>query len=154
MKLAANGKGLLLWQFKQSDIVEFRTPRLSSFILRSMASPQLSNYLRAHRKRLGLSQKEVAYLLGAESGAKVCRYERFARDPGLETALAYEALFQKPVSELLAGLYQKIEKQVAARAKALAGKPGPEKSNRQSARKQATLANLAGHLAKKSFNKK
>ena len=65
-----------------------------------MASSQLPNYLRTHRKRLGLSQDEVAYLLGAESGAKASRYERFSREPGFRTALACEAVFQRPIREL------------------------------------------------------
>lgn len=81
-----------------------------------MASTRLSNYLRMHRKRLGLSQADVAHLLGAETGAKVCRYEKFARVPGLETALACEVIFKKPVRELFAGLYQKVELKVAHRA--------------------------------------
>lgn len=84
-----------------------------------MASPQLKNYLRSNRKRLGLSQKDVAFLLGARGGAKVCRYERFSREPSLETALAFEVIFQKPASELFAGLYKEVEQRVSARAKVL-----------------------------------
>lgn len=93
-------------------------------------SPQLPNYLRAQRKRLSLSQEEVAFLLGAESGAKVCRYERFAREPSLRTALACEAIFQRPVRELFAGLYQTTEQEVALRTKALARKTRTKKSKR------------------------
>src|SRR5439155_21798184 len=96
-----------------------------------MPSPELPNYLRANRKRLALSQDEVAFLLGAQSGAKVCRYERFVREPSLETALAYEAIFKRSVSELFGGLYQKVEREVAERAKILAkrndhGRPGAQ----------------------------
>lgn len=68
---------------------------------------------------MGLSQEEVAYLLGAESGAKVCRYEQLVRDPSFQTALAFEAVFLKPVSELFPKLYQKIAKDVAEHAKVL-----------------------------------
>jgi len=66
---------------------------------------KLNNYLRTYRKRASLSQDEVAYLLGCRSGAKVSRYERFARQPTLQTALAYEAIFGVPVRELFAGIY-------------------------------------------------
>lgn len=76
--------------------------------------------MRANRKRLGLSQDEVAFLLGTQSGAKVCRYERFVREPSLETAFAYEAIFRRSVRELFGGVYQEIERKVAARASALA----------------------------------
>jgi transcriptional regulator with XRE-family HTH domain len=86
-----------------------------------MISSQLPNYLRSNRKRLSLSQEEVAFLLGTQSGAKVCRYERFGREPSLETALAFEVIFQRSASELFGGLYQKVEQEVTARAKALAG---------------------------------
>lgn len=84
-----------------------------------MASQRLSNYLRTFRKRSALSQKEVAYLLGAESGAKVCRYERFTREPGLETALAYEAIFGEPVSSLFPGPFETIKAKVVERAEHL-----------------------------------
>src|SRR6266481_3764326 len=84
-----------------------------------MPSSQILNYLRANRKRTALSQDEVAYLLGTQSGATVCRNERFVHEPNLETALAYEAIFQTPVSELFAGLYRAIEAKVAMRAKVL-----------------------------------
>lgn len=50
----------------------------------------------------------------------MCRNERFVREPSLETALAYEVIFQQPIRELFRGLFRKIEKDVAARAGALA----------------------------------
>src|SRR5437773_12280649 len=101
-----------------------------------MSSPQLPNYLRANRKRLALSQDEVAFLLGTQSGAKVCRYERFVREPSLETALAYEVIFKRSVSELFGGLYQKAEGEVAERAKALADRADRGKSRQQIARRR------------------
>ena len=108
-----------------------------------MTSPQLPNYLRANRKRLALSQDEVAFLLGTQNGAKVCRYERFVREPSLATALAYEAIFKRSVSELFPGLYQKVEQKVAARAKTLVERTRRDKSNQRAARKHETLADLA-----------
>lgn len=100
-----------------------------------MSSTQLPNYLLSNRKRLALSQGEVAFLLGTKSGAKVSRYERFAREPNLETALAFEVIFQRPASELFGGLYQKVEQEVAARATILA-----ERTDRQ---KRQVLTNIA-----------
>src|SRR5262245_24848464 len=84
-----------------------------------MISRQSPNYLRSNRKRLSLSQDEVAFLLGARTGAKISRYEHFVRVPSLETALACEVVFQRSVSELFGGLYQQAEKNVARRAKTL-----------------------------------
>ena len=107
-----------------------------------MTSTSLPNYLRANRKRLALSQDEVAFLLGTKSGAKVCRYERFIREPNLKTALAYEAIFQRSVSELFSGLYRKAEQDVAERAKTLTENPQPAKATAQTARKREALAAL------------
>ena len=116
-----------------------------------MSSPQLPNYLRANRKRLGLSQDEVAFLLGTQSGAKVCRYERFVREPSLATALAFEAIFKRPASELFGGLYQEIEKQVAERAKALSYRTSYQKPTRQNAHKLQAFRNIATPRSKKTL---
>lgn len=116
---------------------------MSSFISKHMASLQLPNYLRSNRKRLGLSQREVAYLLGSESGAKACRYERFTCEPGLETALACEVIFQRPARELFGGLYQEVQRKVAARAKALVERTDHPKTGRRIAYKHQILTNIA-----------
>ena len=82
----------------------------------------LSNYLRTNRKRLALSQEEVAFLLGVngmDKGIKVSRDENRAREPSLATALAYEVIYGKPVRELFAGVYEHVERKVAERAKLL-----------------------------------
>ena len=108
-----------------------------------MASTQLSNYLLSNRKRLSLSQEEMAFLLGQCGGDKVSRYERFARKPSLETAFAFEVIFQRPASELFAGLYQEVEQEVAERAKALASKIDRGKSTKESACKRQVFTSIA-----------
>ena len=84
-----------------------------------MTSHKLANYLRAYRKRSGLSQSEVAYLLGCRNGAQVSRYERRRHMPPLRTALAFQAALGTPLSELYAGTYESVAKEVAARAQSL-----------------------------------
>lgn len=86
-----------------------------------MAQP-LHNYLRTYRKRFGLSQKEVAFLLNCQEGSKVSRYERFTREPNLQTVLAYEMIFAVPARELFPRVYRKVEKQTVRRAQLLARK--------------------------------
>lgn len=81
-----------------------------------MAQQRLNNYLRAYRKRAGLSQDDVAFLLGYKSGAQVSRYERGARKPTLENALTFEAILSVPVRELFAGRYEKVARAVSRRA--------------------------------------
>jgi hypothetical protein len=107
-----------------------------------MASPQLSNYLRAHRKRIALSQDEVAFLMGDGNGAKVCQHECFVREPSLRAILAYEAIYQKPGRDLFVGLYVKIEQEVTSRAATLLSQIEGCKSNQRIQRKRRALANL------------
>lgn len=114
-----------------------------------MSSSQLPNYVRLHRKSLGLSQDDVAFLLGGQSGSKVCRYEQFIRSPGLETVFAFEAVFGKPASEIFRGLYHAIEKEVAIRARTLALKPVGRKPARQRAKRFQSLAAIANRRFKK-----
>jgi DNA-binding XRE family transcriptional regulator len=84
-----------------------------------MAVHKLENYLRTYRKRAGISQNEMGYLLGGHDGTKPSRYEHFKRAPSLETALACEALFQTPVRELFAGMYERAERRTVGRARLL-----------------------------------
>ena len=84
-----------------------------------MTSHKLENYLRAYRKRSGLSQSEVAYLLGCKNGAQVSRYERRRHMPPLRTALAFQTALGTPLSELYAGTYESVAKQVSSRAQSL-----------------------------------
>lgn len=94
-----------------------------------MPGKTLSNYLRTFRMRAGLSQDEVAALLGVAGGSEVSRHETFRRLPTLTTALRYEAIFGVPVRELFAGEYQKVETDLQARAQELADRiviPGPQ----------------------------
>ena len=58
------------------------------------------------------------------------RYEKFDHLPNLETALAYEAIFKTPISELFGGLYQKVEAEVAERTKLLSEKKGRKSDGR------------------------
>ena len=80
-----------------------------------MAAPKLDNYLRMYRKRSGLTQREVAFLLGCQNGAQVSRYEKRRRVPPLRTALACEVAFGIPVAVLFAGIREAVAKNVEGR---------------------------------------
>jgi DNA-binding XRE family transcriptional regulator len=69
-----------------------------------MKSQPLGNYLRVHRRKIGLSQRELGLLLGYRNAWQVSRHERSKSAPPLLTALAYEAVFQVPVSAIFAGM--------------------------------------------------
>ncbi len=76
---------------------------------------RLANYVRARRRSAGLSQRELARIIGYEGGGLVSGHELFSSIPHLLTALAYEATFQEPVSELFAGLREAVESAVEKR---------------------------------------
>lgn len=109
-----------------------------------MTSHRLTNYLLANRKRLELSQVDVAFLLNAATGEKVSRHESFIRMPNLENALAYEVIYKRSASELFSGLYEKIERDVVARAKVLLRKMGGRKSNRRNVHIRQVISDIAG----------
>lgn len=106
-------------------------------------SPKLHNYLRSHRKRFGLSQKDLAFLLGVKNRDKVSRYELYKRLPNLQTALALQALFGTPVAELFAGIYEQVEKETSKRARILSGKMEGAKENKSDSRKAELLRAIA-----------
>jgi transcriptional regulator with XRE-family HTH domain len=84
--------------------------------------PRLSNYLRSYRRRSGLSQSEVAFLLGSHDGAQVSRYEKSRRMPPLRTALAYPAIFGASLGELFSGIQLGVDKEIKARVNRLHAK--------------------------------
>lgn len=100
---------------------------------------KLKNYLKTYRKRSGLSQDEVAFLLGCQSGTKVSRYERSARKPSLETILSYVVVFGTPGRELFAGTFEKVGDKVSKRAQLLARKVNRATPNRMATRKLEIL---------------
>lgn len=108
-----------------------------------MARSKLQQYLKTYRRRYGLSQRDLAYLLGCESPAKAARYENGDRVPTLKTVLAYEYIFKVPVTELFAGIYQEVEKEIPKRAAQLHSKLEEAPSNRKTKRKMDFLRVVA-----------
>ena len=87
----------------------------------------LPTYLRTYRRRAGLSQTDLASLLGCSNGADICRYERGHRCPNIKRALACEIILHVPLRELFPGIYEEVEPSLIERAhglhKALQRKP-------------------------------
>jgi transcriptional regulator with XRE-family HTH domain len=78
-------------------------------------SDHLKTYLRTFRRRAGLSQADVAMLLGESSRHRVSDYERALAEPSLEAAIACEIVFGEPIAELFAGVYDEVELSVILR---------------------------------------
>jgi DNA-binding XRE family transcriptional regulator len=104
-----------------------------------MASPSINNFLRTYRKRSGLTQGEVAFLLGCKDAGQVSRYERRYRLPTLRTAFACASILRVPVEKLFPGIQQEVDREASSRleklrldlaAKALRGRNGKPSANK------------------------
>jgi DNA-binding XRE family transcriptional regulator len=80
-----------------------------------MSTRRPINYLRSHRLRWGLSQKELAHLLGWERPDVISRIEKKTRHPTLPLAMACFILFGTPAAELFPDMSASIETIVMAR---------------------------------------
>lgn len=106
-----------------------------------MAQP-LKNYLRSARKRAGLTQEDLAYLLGGRGAKLVSRYERFEREPRLAAALAFEAALGEPARELFAGTFESTRERVCHRARVMELQMKRNRRSARVARKEATIRRI------------
>lgn len=113
-----------------------------------MVNHTLPNYLRSRRKSIGLSQEEIAFLLGFDS-SHISRYERFTRSPGFKIAVAFEVIFKMPVRDLFSGDYRTIERAIRVRARHLAKRLMKQKADHLTERKLAHLRKIIGETEKR-----
>ncbi len=108
-----------------------------------MPNPKLNNYLRVCRKRAGLTQREVAFLLGLKARGAISELEKRHRVPLLRTAVTLEAIFGVPVSDLFPGMRLAVDADVEHRieefAKLLKAKADKKSDAYKTARKLAWL---------------
>lgn len=111
-----------------------------------MSKPRLENYLKPYRKRAGLTQQEVASLLGWKSETQVGRIEKRQRCPTLRNAVGLVAALNVPITDLFAGMYERIAKQVRKRRarlfRQLMKRTVPPKEAKLHARKLEWLAKV------------
>ena len=74
-----------------------------------------TNHLLLYRKRMELSQKQVASILGLKNTAILSHYERGTSRPSLTRALGLEIVYRVPVAFLFPELYEEIREQVRAK---------------------------------------
>jgi transcriptional regulator with XRE-family HTH domain len=80
-----------------------------------MKTRKAVNYLRSYRLRWGLSQGELAHLLGWKRADVVSRIEKKQRPPTLRLVIACFILFGTPAAELFPDIAASIEIDVMAR---------------------------------------
>lgn len=89
----------------------------------------LKTYLRTFRRRWGLTQKELAFLIGAESSTTISRIEQLKRVPSLAASFACLVVFNATEYEMFPGLLAEVREGVLARAgelyDELQGDPSP-----------------------------
>ena len=77
--------------------------RLLRIVTHAMANP-LPTHLRAHRKRLGLTQGQLADLLGLSNHGSISRFESYLRRPDIETVLRLQLIYGLPAQALWPGV--------------------------------------------------
>jgi DNA-binding XRE family transcriptional regulator len=80
-----------------------------------MTQKRIITHLRIHRKNSGLTQLELARLVGHKNGGRVSRHELGISLPSLVVALSYEAIFGIPISELFPAVHETLAKQTTSR---------------------------------------
>ena len=69
-------------------------------------------YLRTHRRVWGLTQPELASLMGFKTAAHLSRIENGKRTPTVESALACQVLFGIPPAAMFPHAYEAVEERV------------------------------------------
>lgn len=113
-------------------------------------SNKLPNYLRTFRKRSGLSQAEVAFLLGCIYGTKLSRYERNQRLPNLKTVLTLELIYQSESKHLFKGIYHDLAYQLKERIAILEKQLRKKPTSPALTHKLSSLKSLQSHLKDRS----
>lgn len=80
-----------------------------------MTQKRILCHLRIHRKNNGLTQLELAKLIGHRKSGHVSRHERGISLPSLPVALSYAAVFGVSVVKLFPAIHETAMKHTAAR---------------------------------------
>jgi DNA-binding XRE family transcriptional regulator len=110
--------------------------------------PRIKTYVRPLRRRWALTQRELAFLVGAKSGAVVSRIEGLKRPPSLPVTLACALVFGTAPLELFPDLHSQIHNDVLRRVNELydelQGNPSKETRIKLDFL-ETVLARLEGH---------
>lgn len=86
-----------------------------------MKNGRIRNNLRRFRREKGLSQKEVAEIMGLESSSVVSRWEKGTRLPDTMNALKLAALYRSAVDVIYQDLRFKLTDEILDREEAVIG---------------------------------
>jgi transcriptional regulator with XRE-family HTH domain len=91
-----------------------------------MCNEITQNSLWTYRKKKGLSQKRVAFLLAHKTPSQLSHYEQGAKLPNLANGLKLEIIYRVPVAYLYHQLYNKLREEIFTRETALKKMLGKE----------------------------
>lgn len=74
-----------------------------------------ASYIQSHRKRAGLSRRELADILGFLSENQVGRHERGVFLPTFQVAVSYEVVFQVSMADLFPAVYESVRQEIEER---------------------------------------
>jgi transcriptional regulator with XRE-family HTH domain len=99
--------------------------------------------LRAYRKSSGLSQRELAALLGLRSQGLIAEYETGKKHPGIKALIACALIFDRPIRMIFPRLHSSVALEIRARAQRLQASTSSRRRPRASAKlsKLITRAN-------------
>jgi DNA-binding XRE family transcriptional regulator len=111
---------------------------------KEMPGTELTSYLRSHRMRAGLTQQELAEIVGFIANHQVSKHERSRSVPTLLMSLSYSAIFRVSIEQLFPGMAETIQFNVEDRLgrmeKSLKGRSPKGRSTRTIARKLQWLS--------------
>jgi transcriptional regulator with XRE-family HTH domain len=81
---------------------------------------QYTNTLDIYRRRMRLSTRQVALLLGDKDVSRLSKYERGQRLPNLRNAFRLSAILRVPVEFLFPSLYDLLREQIRAEEERIA----------------------------------
>jgi DNA-binding XRE family transcriptional regulator len=84
-----------------------------------MKNLKSANRLRTHRRKSGLSQRQIGQLLGYQKDGQVSRHEGSKATPLLVSAFGYQVIFRVPIHVLFPGLYEGVRESVEERLRDL-----------------------------------
>ena len=111
------------------------------------------SYVRACRRRWGLTQRELALLLGLSSSTTVSRIERSKRGSTTTTLIAYSVVFGLSAPELFPPFYDDIEEAVVIAAKLLHEELDGS-TDKKSALKRALFEDILARVIKRNESPK
>lgn len=107
------------------------------------------SYVRACRRRWGLTQRELALLIGLSSSTAVSRIERSKRGTTTMTLIACGVVFGLSAPELFPPFYEGIEEAVATAAKLL-HEELDGRTDKRSELKRALLEDILARVIKRN----